>query len=484
MGFKTFLGTTKGKIITIASGATVVAAGIAVAVALQGQGYRSIVVEQAQGEVSITGEKNNGQAYQGEKLYDGDNVDVGVASEMVMCMDLDKYVYADEGTNFSIVASSAKDDSHLKLELNKGSELNKLESKLGPNDSYEVDTPNSTMSVRGTVFRVTVYEKDGIYYTLLEVEEGEVLVRLKTSDGTYNGVEASFTAGQSALIRGNSDYSEFVVGEESEIVLLLNYEMLPEQATPRLIELLEYVDEEAGMIVGDVEAQHIEDVENNEENDDSDEGDSNEDSAVIEEETESVETENEETIVDEEAEQTGGNTSRTANGNNNTVQTHTHTAGDWIVTTEATCSAVGMRQRVCTVCGTAMESEEIPVSGHVASDWVIIGYPDCNTMGGKVQSCIYCGKQMAVQDIPRTGHDYSNGQCTECGGTDPAVIEARTAAAQQVDRHEPEGAGTPDPDPGPQADPTRCAHNGSYHTLPGNDGAPIKVCDLCGKIIE
>ena len=247
------MNTKKGKIIAIAVGAGIVAVGIIVAVVLSGNSYRSIVVDKVNGQVNITGEKNNGNAYQGEKLYSGDNVDVGASSDMVMCMDLDKYIYADADTKFGIEASSAKDDSRMKIVLKADSELNELKSKLGPNDSYEVDTPNSTMSVRGTTFRCTVYSKDGLVYTLLEVKEGDVLAKLKTEDGTYNGVEAHFTAGQSAIIRGNSEFSEFVVGEEDEIVLILNYEVLPKVAMDRLIELLTYLED--NMIVGDVEAQ-------------------------------------------------------------------------------------------------------------------------------------------------------------------------------------------------------------------------------------
>lgn len=253
MSVGTFLKTTKGKIITGAGG-TVVAVGIGVAVLMQGGGYRSIAVEQLSGSVNVVGEKNNGQAYEGQHLYSGDDVTVGDASELTMCMDNDKYVYADANTHFKLEASDASEDSMIKIYLDAGSELNELQSKLAEGESYEVDTPNSTMSVRGTSFRVTVYkDKDGLIYTLVEVESGQVLVRLKTTDGSYNGIEKLFMPGESALIRGNSDFSEFVTSElldamnikggDEEGALQLAYDNLPEDGLERLIALLENMDE-------------------------------------------------------------------------------------------------------------------------------------------------------------------------------------------------------------------------------------------------
>ena len=247
---KVFLSTSKGKVIAT-SGGTAVAVGIGVAVLLQGGGYRSISVEQIGGTVNVIGEKNNGSAYVGENLYSGDDITVLDASELTMCMDGDKFVYADANTHFSLEASDKSEDSRIRINLDAGSELNVLENKLGENESYQVDTPNSTMSVRGTKFRVTVFKgSDGLIYTLMEVEDGLVLVQLKTTDGSYNGIEQLFSPGQSAFIRGNSDFSEFVMtgmldsndienGDDDSNKLKLAYDNLPEDGMERLLALLD-----------------------------------------------------------------------------------------------------------------------------------------------------------------------------------------------------------------------------------------------------
>lgn len=207
-----FLGSTKGKVCLLAVVALIVV-GIISAVTLKKDDYRSISVEETKGEVTIAGDKGNGPAYAGQHLYSGDDVTVGGSSELTMCMDTDKYMYAEENTHFTLQASAGSEDSKIKIYMDEGSTLHKLESKLGENDTYEVDTPNSTMSVRGTTFRVTVYKEANDIYTLTEVTDGEVNVKLKKADGTYSGEEKNVAAGESVLIRSTENESEFVVEE-------------------------------------------------------------------------------------------------------------------------------------------------------------------------------------------------------------------------------------------------------------------------------
>lgn len=207
-----FIGSTKGKVCLLAVIALIVA-GAVLAVTLNKDDYRSISVEETTGEVTVVGNKSNGNAYVGQHLYSGDDVTVSSSSELTMCMDTDKYMYAEENTHFTLQASAGSEDSKIKIYMDEGSTLHKLESKLGENDTYEVDTPNSTMSVRGTTFRVTVYKEANDIYTLTEVTDGEVNVKLKKADGTYSGEEKNVAAGESVLIRSTADESEFVVEE-------------------------------------------------------------------------------------------------------------------------------------------------------------------------------------------------------------------------------------------------------------------------------
>lgn len=443
-----FLKTTKGKVVTLASGAGVIAVGIAIAVLMQGSGYRSIAVNGFEGTVSVAGNKNNGNVYVGQNLYSGDDVTVASESSLTMCMDGDKYVYADADTHFSLEASSPKEDSRIKINLAEGSELNELKNKLADGESYVVDTPNSTMSVRGTTFRVTVYKgADGLWYTLLEVINGTVEVALKTEDGTYNGVVEKFGEGQAAMIRGNSDFSEFIVGEENEVVLLFDYKMLPEGAVSRVVEILTYLED--NVIVGDVEAQHMAEDEEASATDAATEADS-EVNEEAEAEPEAVEETEEETEAGEGAATTAAN-----------AEAHVHTPGEWMIVISPSCGSQGARQQFCTECNALLASEFLPASGnHIRGHWVTIGYGACNYEGAEQEECPNCGAVFGTRSTGYGEHTYSGGSCVVCGQKDPSYSPVVQTAG--------------------------CSHVWSKYrqTVSPNDGTAShsRTCTLCGQI--
>ncbi len=298
---KSFIGSVKGKIV-IAAVAVAVIVAIVAAILTHRDTYRTIAVEQLSGSVAVAGEKNNGPAYVGQRFYSGDDVTVAKESDLTMCMDQDKYVYADAETHFVLQASAASEDSRISIYLDEGSTLHELKSKLDPNESYEVDTPTSTMSVRGTTFRVSVLKgTDDMVYTLTEVEDGEVVVRLKSTDGTYNGVEKSFTHGQSALVRANDRISEFVTSDMispdgllssdsgDPEVLSLSYDDLSDSGVARIEALIAGVDKKTEE---DAAAAKVEEVAE-------EEAVSEAESESMEEETQSEEPVSEETDVTE-----------------------------------------------------------------------------------------------------------------------------------------------------------------------------------------
>ncbi|MBE5922962.1 MAG: hypothetical protein E7271_00650 [Lachnospiraceae bacterium] len=407
-----FFGSKKGKIITVIA-ALAVAIVILAIILLRKPTYRSILVEQVEGTVSVVGESNNGEAYAGQRLYSGDDVSVNDASSLTMCMDNDKYVYADANTHFSLVASSPREDSKIKIVLDAGSELNVLKSKLNPNDSYEVDTPNSTMSVRGTTFRVTVYTgEDGMVYTLLEVEEGVVLARLKTIDGTYNGVEKEFKAGESALIRGNDEFSEFVTDDEGEIIRHLDYDNLPEDSVERLIALLE--DEE---LDDESEKDNLEEEDTKvEKTDDKDKASSENDSEEKTESTQKATEKTTEKATEKTTEKSEKKTTKKKSDKSDEDTEHTHSFGAWEVTKAATCTVDGSKQRKCS-CG-EVETETIPATGHNFGEWTIIIPQGCETSEVQERKCTNPGCDQTEQKTTKEalGHhwiDLSNMPTTE-----------------------------------------------------------------------
>ncbi|MBP9001574.1 MAG: hypothetical protein KBG05_05910 [Lachnospiraceae bacterium] len=285
-----------------------------------------------------------------------------------------------------------------------------------------VDTPNSTMSVRGTTFRVTVYKgEDGLWYTLLEVINGTVEVALKTEDGTYNGVVEKFGEGQAAMVRGNSDFSEFVVGEENEVVLLFDYKMLPEGAVSRVVEILTYLED--NVIVGDVEAQHMAE----------DEEPSATDAATEADGEVNEEAEAEPEAAEEEAED-DALAGENAATNEAKLEAHVHTPGEWMVVISPSCGSQGARQQFCTECNALLASEFLPASGnHIRGHWVTIGYGACNYEGAEQEECPNCGAVFGTRSTGYGEHTYSGGSCVVCGQKDPSYAPVvQTAGCSHV----------------------------------------------------
>ena len=89
-----------------------------------------------------------------------------------------------------------------------------IKEKLKDNESFEVLTNSSTLSVRGTVFRVCLLQgNDNNIFDLVEVYDGKVLSNLDNSEESL-----SLEPGQCALIRENnnddSKAASFVLAED------------------------------------------------------------------------------------------------------------------------------------------------------------------------------------------------------------------------------------------------------------------------------
>lgn len=177
----------KAKIVAAAGGGCAVVAAVVVAVLLSRQeSYRTVAVAETNGITLVVNETSAGEnAYVGMHLYSGDDVTVQNSADLTLLLDMDKYVYAEEHTHFWLETAGSSDKGRTVIHLAEGSELNRLKNQLKEGESYQVDTPNSTMAVRGTVFRVTVYyDENGMAYTLIEVLDGAVQVDLKTVEGS------------------------------------------------------------------------------------------------------------------------------------------------------------------------------------------------------------------------------------------------------------------------------------------------------------
>ncbi len=209
----------------------VVAAAAAVVVACvvliggKNETYRSIMVYQINGNATITRERvGEMAAYENLMLQSGDMVAVASDSSMRLKLDDDKYVLAEQDTLMNIVAEGNDENARTFIDLQKGSVTSEIQNKLKDGASYEVNTPNSIMAVRGTIFRVDVeIDENKNTNTKLTVFQGTVGVRTIMPDGTVSEEEIKVEAGNELTVEGTPTTSEYS-GEPVEI----DYDSLPE----------------------------------------------------------------------------------------------------------------------------------------------------------------------------------------------------------------------------------------------------------------
>jgi len=392
------LKTTKGKWATVAAGTVVVAAVVVGILLTKEESFRTVAVEELNGTTIVTSEgKDAAEAYEGMHLYSGDDVEVQPASDMTMVLDMDKYVYAEPGTHFWLECAGSAEQSETMIHLAEGSVLNRLKDTLNAGEVYQVDTPNSTMAVRGTVFRVTVYRgEDGLVYTDLEVFEGQVQVDLKTEDGEYNGVSETFGPGERALIRGNSEFSEFVVGEGDIVKLPIAYKDIPQETAKQLVFYIQdgeilCIEEELLKDYTALEEHKMERV-------------AGQDATCTEDGYEEVIC----TVCKEVTDTV-------------VLPALGHVSDEWIVDAEATCVQAGHHHKVCSVCQEVFADEDIEALGHISSSPVITAVATCTTPGLQTMTCERCGEYLENVEIPALGHTpgawqkVSDASCSEAG---------------------------------------------------------------------
>lgn len=207
--------------------AAVVAVAVGCVVLMGGkeEAYRSIMVYQVNGSATITRERvGDMAAYENLMLQSGDSVSVGLESSMRLKLDDDKYLLAEQDTRMDIVAEGDGADSKTSIDLKQGSVTSEIQNKLGPNASYEVNTPNSIMAVRGTIFRVEVKpDANGDMETKLTVLKGTVSSRAVLPDGTVLDEEVLVEAGEELIIDETS-----IASAQLNAVTEIDYESLPQ----------------------------------------------------------------------------------------------------------------------------------------------------------------------------------------------------------------------------------------------------------------
>jgi len=209
----------KLKYILPIGGVLIVAVVILLIVLLREEAYRVIQVSQVDGHAGVQRiDVGSLDAYAGMMLQSEDDVAVDADSYLYLKLDEDKYVMAEPGCKMHLKAEGNSANSKTSIQLDEGAVVNRLDNKLSEESVYGVSTPNSTMAVRGTVFRIEVVTaKDGVLETHVSVYEGEVACTLIQPDGTV-GDEIILVANDETIIIRSEKDETFLVYEEPEEV--------------------------------------------------------------------------------------------------------------------------------------------------------------------------------------------------------------------------------------------------------------------------
>ena len=227
----------KKKIIIISSVAVVLVAVLVVVllnVLKKEEAYRIVKVYDIKGEAIVTREGiGEMEAYNNMVLESGDVV-LLKSGTMTLKLDDDKYMYVESNTEFRLVATGSAADSKTSIELNYGAVTSDIQNALNEDSSYEVNTPNSNMAVRGTVFRVYTYYEGDVRYTKVSVFDGKVDSELVYADGSTSKDGVRVDNGNEVLIYDDKDKTDYV-GEPKDI----DYSELPEEVIVTLMSIVE-----------------------------------------------------------------------------------------------------------------------------------------------------------------------------------------------------------------------------------------------------
>ncbi len=216
----------KKKLIILISSLVAVAA-IAVAVIIlvinKKDGYRLLKIFEVDGKAMVERTSiGEIEPYKNMVLESGDRIGLD-EGELVIAADEDKYIYLEEGTEIVLNASGNKKDSKTNIELVKGSVTNDIQNPLSEDSSYEINTPNSTMAVRGTVYRAYTYKVGDVLYTKVSVFHGKVVTKLVFKDGTESEEGVAIEKGKEVIIYEDPETTDYLTDPTD-----INYDEIPQ----------------------------------------------------------------------------------------------------------------------------------------------------------------------------------------------------------------------------------------------------------------
>ena len=162
--------------------------------------YRSIKIVEIEGTVTVSREGvSDLKPSVNMNLVSGDYMTTSKDAYVVLLLDTDKYVMLGESGAMKVTAQGNAANGKTSIQLDAGSVLSEIQNPLGADSTFDIVTPNATMSVRGTVFEVRKDKNNGEDTVSVLVYGGRVAVDVDgMEEKLYNAGEfTEFTAGAS-----------------------------------------------------------------------------------------------------------------------------------------------------------------------------------------------------------------------------------------------------------------------------------------------
>ena len=140
---------------------------------------------------------------------------------------------------------------------------------------------------------------------------------------------------------------------------------------------------------------------------------------------------------------------------------HVHNWGEWEITTPATCTADGVKTRVCADDSAHTQTDKVDKLDHDYSDeWTVDAAATCEEDGTKSHHCNDCDAKTDLTVIDATDHAWGEWEITKDASCTEAGSKTRTCATDQKHTQTEEIAADGHTLTAHNAVPATCTENG------------------------
>lgn len=167
----------------------ILAAAVVISLYFGGSTERQLVVTEINGDVYITRNGKRININKNSRLKSGDVLVTGENGSARLSMDGDKYVFVEPDTSVYIYFTNISSRGDISVNLSRGAVICEINKPLKKNASFVLKTPNSSASVRGTVFRAAFGVEESfmgyndVMVTEIQNFDGNVSLQLYDSVG-------------------------------------------------------------------------------------------------------------------------------------------------------------------------------------------------------------------------------------------------------------------------------------------------------------